>query len=160
MPTGTNLLGLIKHVAYVEAGYFGVTFDRPFPEPSPWDDEDAEDNADMWATPEESREHILALYHRVWAHADATLDELSVDATGRVPWWPAERADVTLHQILVHVIAEVHRHSGHADIVRELIDGAAGHRAHSGNLPPGDQQWWRTYHDRLESVARQVGGVA
>jgi hypothetical protein len=54
VPTGTNLLGLIKHVASVEAGYFGATFGRPFEEPLPWLDEGAEPNADMWATPEES----------------------------------------------------------------------------------------------------------
>src|SRR4051794_40601050 len=54
-PTGTNLLGIVKHVASVEAGYLGDTFGRPFPEPLPWFDEGAEANADMWATPEESR---------------------------------------------------------------------------------------------------------
>ena len=55
-PTGTNLLGLVKHVASVEAGYFGDTFGRPFDEPLPWIDEDAEPNADMWATADESRD--------------------------------------------------------------------------------------------------------
>jgi hypothetical protein len=59
VPTGTNLLGLVKHVASVEAGYFGETFGRPFPEPLPWLDEGAEPNADMWATAEESREQIV-----------------------------------------------------------------------------------------------------
>ena len=52
VPTGTNLLGLVKHVASVEAGYLGDTFGRPFPEPLPWFDEGAEPNADMWATAE------------------------------------------------------------------------------------------------------------
>ena len=56
VPTGTNLLGLVKHVASVEAGYLGATFDRPFPESLPWLDDDAEPNADMWATAAESRE--------------------------------------------------------------------------------------------------------
>ena len=129
MPTGTNLLGLVKHVASVEAGYFGETFGRPFAEPLPWLDEDAEPNADMWATAEESREDIVDLYRRVWAHSDATIDALALDAIGHVPWWPPERNEVTLHRILVHMIAETNRHAGHADIVRELIDGAAGLRA-------------------------------
>ena len=66
-PTGTNLLGLVKHVASVEAGYLGDTFGRPFPEPLEW--MDSEPNADMWATPDESREDIVSLYRRVWQHA-------------------------------------------------------------------------------------------
>src|SRR3954453_6159618 len=78
-PTGTNLLGLVKHVASVEGDYFGVTFGRPFPERFPWFADDAEPNADMWATAEESREQIAGLYHRVWAHSDATIEALEVD---------------------------------------------------------------------------------
>src|SRR5690606_5799381 len=73
VPTGTNLLGLVKHLAGVEAGYFGETFARPFPEDLPWMEDDAETNADMWATPDESRESIIELYRRVMAHSDATI---------------------------------------------------------------------------------------
>jgi uncharacterized damage-inducible protein DinB len=154
-PTGTNLLGLVKHVASVEAGYLGDTFGRPFPEPLPWFADDAEPNADMWATPEESREQILGLYHRVWAHSDASVEALPLDATGQVPWWPEERREVTLHRILVHMIAETDRHAGHADIVRELIDGSAGLREGNENMPPGDRSWWEGYRERLERVARE-----
>ena len=128
VPTGTNLLGLIKHLAGVEYGYFGITFDRPFDEELPWLDADAEPNADMWARAEESRSDIVDLYRRAWVHADTTIAELDLDSVGRVPWWPDDRSEVTLHQILIHVIAETHRHAGHADIVRELIDGAVGLR--------------------------------
>ena len=53
-PTGTNLLGLVKHLASVDAGYLGEVFGRPFPEPMPWTEDD-DVNADMWATPDESR---------------------------------------------------------------------------------------------------------
>src|SRR6185437_14901793 len=134
VPTGTNLLGLVKHVASVEAGYLGDTFGRPFPEPLPWLADSAEPNADMWATPEESREQIVGLYRRVWAHSDATIEALPLDAAGHVPWWPAERRQVTLHGVLVHVIAETHRHAGHADIVRELIDGTVGLRPDNDNV--------------------------
>lgn len=154
-PTGTNLLGLVKHVASTEAWYLGDVFGRPFPQPLPWFDDDAEPNADMWATAEESREDVLALYHRVWAHSDATLETLELDATGSVPWWPEERRQVTLHRILVHVVAETNRHAGHADIVRELIDGSAGLRADNDNLPPVDADWWEGYRARLQEVARQ-----
>src|SRR5436189_4506810 len=87
VPTGTNLLGLVKHVAYVTTGYFGDVFERPFPEPLPPFD-DANPNADMWATPDESREQIVGLYRRAWAHADETIADLPLDAIGRVPWWP------------------------------------------------------------------------
>jgi uncharacterized damage-inducible protein DinB len=158
-PTGTNLLGLIKHLAYVEMGYFGPTFGRPVPEVEPWLLDDVELNADMWATADESREDILALYRRAWAVTDATVEELPLEAGGAVPWWPDERRAVTLHQILVHVIADTNRHAGHADIVRELIDGASGLRAGNDNLPPGvDGAWWQNYRDRLETAAKAAAG--
>jgi hypothetical protein len=147
---------LVKHVASVEAGYLGDTFGRPFPDPLQWYDEDAEPNADMWATPEESRGDIIGLYHRVWANSDATIETLSLDAAGRVPWWPQDRAEVSLHRILVHVIAETNRHAGHADLVRELIDGAVGLRADNDNMPPGDKAWWEDYRNRLEQAAREA----
>jgi uncharacterized damage-inducible protein DinB len=157
VPTGTNLLGLVKHVASVEAGYFGDTFGRPFDEPLPWLADDAEPNADMWATADESREQIVGFYHRVWAHSDVTIDALALDAIGRVPWWPDDRSEVTLHRILLHMIAETNRHAGHADIVRELIDGAAGLRADNDNMAPGDPAWWVAYRSRLERVAKEAG---
>lgn len=154
-PTGTNLLGLIEHLASVELGYFGDTFGRPSGEPLPWFADDAEPNADMWATADESREQIVGLYRRAWAHSDATIDALALDAAGRVPWWPDDRSEVTLHRILVHMTAETHRHAGHADIVRELIDGTAGLRADNDNMAPGDQEWWENYRSRLEQAARE-----
>jgi uncharacterized damage-inducible protein DinB len=156
VPTGTNLLGLVKHVASVEAGYLGDTFGRPFGEPLPWIDEDAELNADMWATPEESRADIVGLYHRVWANSDATIEALPLDALGQVPWWPDDRREVTLHRILIHVIAETNRHAGHADIVRELIDGTVGLRQDNDNMVPGDKAWWDDYRNRLEQAAREA----
>jgi uncharacterized damage-inducible protein DinB len=159
-PTGTNLLGLIKHVASVELGYFGASFGRPFPEPIPWYDEGAEPNADMWATAEETRDQIVAFYHRAWAHADATIESLPLDAPGLVPWWPEDRRNTTLHRILVHVIAETNRHCGHADIVRELIDGSVGLRKDNPNLPGEDQEWWAAYRSRLEQAAREAAGPA
>ncbi|MER7079548.1 Protein of unknown function [Saccharopolyspora kobensis] len=155
-PTGTNLLGLVKHVASMEAGYFGVVFDRPFPEPLPWLAEDAELNADMWATADQSREWVVDFYHRAWAHSDATIEALELDARGRVPWWPADRNEATLHRILVHVIAETDRHAGHADIVRELIDGEVGMVNGNENMPPADKAWWADYRARLERVAAEA----
>ena len=154
--TGTNLVGLVKHLASVEAGYFGATFGRPFSEPMPWWDDDAEANADLWATADESRDEIVELYRRVWAHSNATVEALALDATGEVPWWPEDRRAVTLHRILVHVIAETNRHAGHADVVRELIDGTVGLRADNDNMwaPP---EGWEAYRERLERIAREAG---
>src|SRR4030095_14531861 len=160
VPTGTNLLGLVKHVASIETGYFGATFDRPFGESLPWLGDEAEPNADMWATAEESREEIIDFYRRAQAHSDATIEALPLDATGHVPWWPPERRETTLHRVLVHVIAETNRHTGHADIVRQLIAGAAGLRAENDNMAPGDRAWWQGYRDRLEQVAREAGRFA
>lgn len=155
VPTGTNLLGIVKHVGSVAAGYFGECFGRPLPEPLPWFADDAEVNADMWATAEESREYILGLYGRAWAHADATIEALPLDATASVPWWPDERNTPTLHELLVHMTAETYRHAGQADIARELIDGAVGWRDGNLNLPDLDDRTWVEYHDRLEVVAQQ-----
>lgn len=152
-PTGTNLLGLVKHLAGVEMGYLGETFGRPFPEPYPAFDEGAEPNADLWATADESRDDVVGLYRQVWEHDDVTIDTLELDAAGEVPWWPPEHRTVSLHEVLIHLIAETHRHAGHADIVRELIDGAAGLRDGNDNLAEVDAEWWRTYHARLTEVA-------
>ncbi|MFE5842228.1 DinB family protein [Streptomyces niveus] len=159
-PTGTNLLGLVKHTAGVEIGYFGEVFGRPFFEVGRvpgWYGDDAEPNADMWATVEESREEIVGLYQRVWAHSDRTIDELTLGAGGHVAWWREGQRDVTLHRILVHVIAETDRHAGHADIVRELIDGNAGLRKGNENLPWDERTAWETHHRRLENAAREAG---
>ena len=88
VPTGTNLLGLVKHLATVEWGHFGAAFGRPFAERLPWVDEDTEPNADMWATADESRDGIVDLYRRIAAHSDTVIEALPLDAVGHVPWWP------------------------------------------------------------------------
>ncbi|MFC3494049.1 DinB family protein [Glycomyces rhizosphaerae] len=157
-PTGTNLLGLVKHLASNEAGYFGLVFARPFPEPMPWVDIDDDSNADMWATPDQSRDYITDLYRRVWDHADTTIRELDLDAEGSVPWWPTERATVTLGQITTHMIAETHRHAGHADITREGLDGAVGLRQGNDNMAHADQTSRAAFRDLVEQAARDASG--
>jgi Protein of unknown function (DUF664) len=156
VPTGTNLLGLVKHLASVEMGSFGDTFGRPCPDQLSWDE--SEPNSDMFAAPGESREFITGLYRRAWAHADATIETLPLETVGRVPWWPADRNEVTLHHMLVRVATETSRHAGHADIIRELIDAAVGQTASRPNLPPGDQAWWQSHHDRVERAAQEAAG--
>jgi uncharacterized damage-inducible protein DinB len=150
-PTGTNLLGLVKHLASVEAEYFGACVGRPWPEPMPWTADDAEVNADMWATADESPAQVTDLYRRVAAHADATIEALPLDAPAHVPWW--REPDATLGLLLVHVVAETARHAGHADVVRETIDGERGLRPGNTNLPDGDDAWWSAYVARLRQVA-------
>lgn len=157
VPTGTNLLGLVKHLASIELGYFGDCFGRPHNEDLPWFSDEAEANADMWATADEIRDGILALYDRAASHSDATIDELELDSPGRVPWW-GPNGDVTLHRLLIHVATETHRHAGQADIVRELIDGSAGLLPGRENLPERDQAWWGEYRNRVEQAARQYEG--
>lgn len=152
--TGTNLLGIVKHLTYVEFGYFGPVFNRPMGVQNPWFEADAQPNVDMWATPEESREDVVGLYRRAWEVSDATIEALDLDSPGIVPWWGG--VDVTLHTILVHVIAETHRHAGHADVVRELIDGSAGFADGDSNMPPEDPEWWASYRDRVEQAAKQA----
>jgi hypothetical protein len=153
-PTGTNLLGLVKHLACVEIGYFADTFGRPFAGKLPWDESDP--NSDMFAAPDESREFVTGLYRRAWAHSDATIETLDLDTVGRVPWWPAERNELTLHHVLVRVIAETSQHAGHADIIRESVDGMAGLSADRPNLPSDEKAWWDAYRGRVAAAAQEA----
>jgi len=149
--TGTNLLGLVKHSAISEARYFGEVFGRPFPEPLPrWDDE-AADEAAFWATEHETRDDIVGLYRRVWEHSDATINALAVDAPGYVPWW---REEVKLFNIMVHVLSDVTRHAGHADILREQLDGAVGLLADSPAQHGHDGAFWEARYAQVEQAAR------
>jgi uncharacterized damage-inducible protein DinB len=149
-PTGTNLLGIVKHTASVSLGYFGETFGRDHGQALPWFDDDAETNDDMWATADQTREQIVELYQVSAREADATIAALDLESPGRVPWWSDERADVSLGQILVHVIAETAHHAGHADIVREMLIGTA---TTDPNLPDWSSQRWSTYRSTLEEIA-------
>lgn len=146
--TGTNLLGLVKHLATWEARYLGEIFDRPFPEPLPrWEDSDG---SDLWVTEAESREQILGFYRRAWVHADATINELPIDAPGHVPWWP--RPDVKLFSIMVHVLNDTTRHAGHADILREQLDGQTGVAA--GRQEQIDTAAREAHRAKIEKAAR------
>ncbi|NEB02466.1 DinB family protein [Streptomyces sp. SID13726] len=147
--TGTNLLGLVKHVAMVEARYFGEVFDRPSPEPLPrWQDSDG---SDLWATEGETRDQIIALYRRTWDHADATIDALPLDIPGHVPWWPEPHPNTNLFAILIHVLGETTRHTGHADILREGLDGRTGLRAE--HETPIDEKARAAHRAKIEQAA-------
>ena len=155
-PTGTNLIGIVKHMANVEIGYFGDTFGRDWPTPEERiseQDLQADPQADWYATETESCDGIIDLYRRVWSFADATIEDLPLEAPGRVPWWSDERNPVTLQRILVHVIVDLARHVGQADILREKIDGRAGLRADVANLP--EHQDWQEYVAKLTRLAER-----
>ena len=147
--TGTNLLGLIKHLSTAEAWYFGDVFGRPFPGRwRRWDDP-ADHFDDMWAVAGESRSEIVERYRDAWRHADATISALAVDALGNVPWWP--RPNVKLFNVLVHMLTETNRHAGHADIMREQLDAAAGTApaAAAGR----NAAFWESHRGRVDQAA-------
>ncbi|MFI5583453.1 DinB family protein [Amycolatopsis sp. NPDC051758] len=141
--TGTNLLGLVKHLSTWEARYFGEVFGRPFPEPLP------ARGTDMWATEDETRAEIVERYRRVWAHSDTTIAGLELDSAGHVPWWP--RPDVTLFKVLVTFLTEINRHAGHADILREQLDGTVGMDAESAAAG-------QNRHAEVERAAKAAAG--
>ena len=146
--TGTSLLGLVKHVASVEARYFGEVFDRPSSETlSQWQEHDG---SDLWASEDETREQIIGFYQRTWEHSDATINELALDAPGHVPWWP--EPDTKLFAIMVHVLSESIRHAGHADILREGLDGRTGSFAKFEK--PIDEEDRAAYCAKIEQAAR------
>ena len=147
--TGTNLLGLVKHLAGLEYGYLGESFNRPSPEVMSWiEDDSIWEGADMWATSSESSEYLIGLYGRACAHADRTITELDLQSPGQVAHWPEDRRDTTLGFLLIRMVAETAQHAGHADIVRELIDGYAG----PDNAAIGEEAW-REYVGRIQAAA-------
>lgn len=150
-PTGTNLLGLVKHLAGLEYGYLGDCLGRPAGESMSWhEDGSIWDGADMWATPTESREYLAGLYRRACAHADATLAELDLDSPGRVSWW--KEPDTTLGVLLIRMVAETAQHAGHADIVRELIDGSAGN---TEDELGDDPEFWARFTGSIREAAEE-----
>ena len=152
--TGTNLLGLVKHLTVTEARYLGEVFGRPYPEPLPrWDDPGHANRDELWVTAQESRADVVAAYERAWRHADATIEALPIDAPGHVPWWP--QPDVRLFNVMVHVLTETSRHAGHADILREQLDGVTG--VAPGATPDRDDADWAAHRARVEEAAREAG---
>jgi hypothetical protein len=147
--TGTNLLGLVKHLTGIELGYLGDAFGRPGAEALPWyADGSVWDGADMWASEEESSDHLVGLYRSAWEQSDATIEELDLATPASVPWWPEERRATDLATLLVRVLDDTARHAGQADIVRELVDGRGG-----ADQADFDPEHWRRYVARIETAA-------
>ena len=150
-PTGTNLLGLVKHSTATHLGYFGEVFGRTTDAPAARFSGDAGPAAEFWATPDESSEDIVDRYRSAWDLSDRTIRELDLDAVGHVWWWAG--SSVTLHHVMVHVTADTQRHAGHADIIRELIDGSVGMLERADNLHVRDPAEQQRIHDQIEAAA-------
>ncbi|HET7431171.1 MAG TPA: DinB family protein [Nocardioides sp.] len=150
VPSGTNLLGLVKHLTGIELGYLGTCVGRPPPVVLPWEEDGSVwEGADMWATPDQSRAHLLDLYRTAWRHSDESLATLPLDAPATVAWWPEERRSTTLGHLVVRVVAETAQHAGHCDILRESADGRGGRDADD----VGGEDWWASYAGRIQAAA-------
>jgi hypothetical protein len=147
-PTGTNLLGVVKHLCGIEHAYLGETFGRTLPDLIPIDEDELWNSGDMWARPDESSDYIVGWYQRACAHADETIQLLDLNAAGSVPHWP-EGNRATLGSMITLVLGEECRHGGHIDVVRELIDGRGG----TDQAEFGDTEKWRQYVAKLQTAA-------
>ncbi len=117
-PSGMSLLGLVKHLAYVEQWWFLTVFAGE-DLPAPWTD--ADPDADWRVEAGESTTAILDFYRATVEQARAVAAAADLDASARRPG--KER---TLRWIMIHMVEETARHNGHADLMREAIDGAIG----------------------------------
>jgi Protein of unknown function (DUF664) len=149
--TGTNLLGLIKHLSISESWYFGDVFDRPFPGQWPKWNDPAVHRDGMWIAENESRSEIIDRYQQACTHADATITTLAIDAPGHVPWWP--RPNVKLFNILVHMLTETSRHAGHADILREQLDNSVGFSPQYSAIHQRHAAFWENHRTKIEQAA-------
>ncbi|MFD2079026.1 Protein of unknown function [Actinopolymorpha cephalotaxi] len=148
-PTGTNLLGLVKHLAGCEYGHFGDAFGRCAYERPSWFRDDPYTEIDMWATPDESSDYITGTYRQACAHSDATIADLELDRPGHVAHWAEGHRETTLGVLLVGMVGETAQHAGHADIIRELIDGRIGD---DGSVA-ADSTYWRDQLGEAQAVA-------
>jgi len=120
-PSGLTLLGLIKHLAYVERSWFQRRFLGDDVE-VPWTKEDPD--ADWRIEPGETTQAIRDLYQQEIDIANRVIAEHNLDAPARNV--DPSREGLQLRWIVTHMIEETARHCGHADFMREAIDGQVG----------------------------------
>ena len=148
--SGSNILGLVKHLTGVESSSLGDSVNRPSPVKLPWvDDGSIWRGADMWTTHDQSREYIVGLYQQAWKHSDESVKTLSLEAPANVAWWPEERRSTTFGHLLVRVVAETAQHAGHIDIMREGIDW----RAAPDHDDIGGPEVWAGYVAQIQQAA-------
>lgn len=150
-PTGTNLLGLVKHLAGLEYGYLGDAFGRPPVERPSWFRDDPYTEIDMWATPDESSEYIVGVYEQAGAHADRTVADLELESPAYVAHWADGHRETTLGVLLIRMVAETCQHTGHADILREQLDGRLG----GDRSVAAEEEFWRERRSQVQSAADQ-----
>lgn len=122
-PSGLTLLGMVKHLAYVERWWFQAVFAGEVVS-FPWTD--ADPDADWRVESDETVAAILDLYRTEVARSRTITNAANLDDLARRPQtWPVGGAQ-TLRWIMLHMIEETARHNGHADLMREAIDGATG----------------------------------
>jgi uncharacterized damage-inducible protein DinB len=119
--SGLTMLGFVKHIAYVERWWFRVVFAGE-PVEVPWTDDDPD--ADWRVEPDDTTDAIVALYLEEIERSRAIASRAELDEIARNP--RVQDDDVTMRWILLHMIEEIARHLGHADIMREALDGATG----------------------------------
>jgi hypothetical protein len=122
VPSGTNLLGIVKHLGYVERGWFQMGFAGEPALPVPWTDEDPD--ADFRIEPGETIESVVGWYRRQWERSVEISS--AAESLDQIERRTGPRGGHSLRWILIHMIEETARHAGHMDILREQIDGALG----------------------------------
>ena len=120
VPSATTLLGVVKHLAYVEMGWFRGNFAGEDP-PYPWPESETDPDPDFRIEPDDTVESVSALYQEQIARSRAIVAAASLDDVSKDKDRPR-----SLRWIMMHMIEETARHAGHADILRELTDGAIG----------------------------------
>jgi len=118
--SGLSLLGLVKHLAETEQGWF-LNIYGGLCEPDLFSS-DGDPDADFRVGPDETVDILVGQYLATSNRARAVVAAGGLDDVVTTPWG----AEVNLRAILLHMIQESARHNGHADIIREIIDGTTG----------------------------------
>jgi uncharacterized damage-inducible protein DinB len=152
VPSGTSLLNIVQHLGYAERYWFQRVLAGRDVE-LPWEDGDDID-ADWRVDPEATIADVVAFYDGEIGESRRILADF--DDPGALV--PRGDEDISVRRVLVHMVEETARHAGHADIIRELIDGSAGNN--DRNLPEQTEEQWSAYRSRLERAAEQAAATA
>lgn len=151
--SGTNILGVINHLAFTEFGYFSYCLNRPVNNERVLMMFKSEDPMiDFVVEPEVTSTQIISLYRQAIEASNAAFNQLPLDAAANVPWWGAN-AETTLEHLMLHMCTETARHAGHLDLVREILDGSRGTSRDNDNLPEYSPEQWTKHYERLKNIA-------